>query len=56
LLLSISGAGGTVGFFYADNADKNVPGLTGEEVQLVKTLKQLAWVAVHQAQSAVGAH
>jgi len=55
LLLSISGAGGTVGFFYADHADKNVPGLTGEEVQLVKTLKQLAWVAVHQARRAVGA-
>jgi GAF domain-containing protein len=53
LLLSISGAAGTVGFFYADHADKNVPGLTGEEVHLVKTLKQLAWLAVHQAHSAV---
>jgi HD-like signal output (HDOD) protein len=56
LLLSISGAGGTVGFFYADHADKNVPGLTGEEAQLVKTLKLLAWVAVHQAQSGIGTH
>ena len=56
LLLSISGAGGTVGFFYADHADRNMPGLTGEEVQLVKTLKQLAWVAVHQAQSAIATH
>jgi hypothetical protein len=29
-----------------------VPGLTHEEVEIVKTLKQLTWVAVRQEQGA----
>lgn len=52
LLLSIASADGTLGFFYADHARANTPGLTLEEVGIVKTLKQLTWVAVRQEQSA----
>jgi GAF domain-containing protein len=52
LLLSIASADGTLGFFYADHARANPPGLTHEEVDIVKTLKQLTWVAVRQEQSA----
>jgi HDOD domain len=52
LLLSIASADGTLGFFYADHARANRPGLTHEEVEIVKTLKQLTWVAVRQEQGA----
>jgi hypothetical protein len=48
LLLSVSGAGGATAFFYADHARTNVAGLTEEEIQLVRTLKQLTWIALRQ--------
>lgn len=54
LLLSIGDDGGPLGFFYADHARTNVPGLTGEEVKLIKFLKQHTWVAVRQEQGAAG--
>ena len=56
LLLSMASADGTLGFFYADHARANMPGLTHEEVEIVKTLKQLTWVAVRQERSVSAMH
>jgi hypothetical protein len=53
LLLPVGDSDGSVGFFYADHGRANVQGLTGEEMRLLKTLKQAIRSAVRQEQAAV---
>ena len=51
LLLPIANETKSIGFFYADHHEPHVARFTQEEVQLLKTLKQQAWIAAHRAQS-----